>query len=199
MEDQHFSKENDYDIVHSIIQKELSFINLKSKTKLGSVESASCEAEENENEIRDDFHQPQNISERYELHHDNYFDDANDDTSYDITNDCALNNFIIKKDNQKIQASQSCKISFPLHLHQDLIHEKDYNLMKNKCLYNFQNSIDLLNNKPLSSTIYYQYLANNILTISSTSEGLDYFTKKLKTTSYNIIKIMLQEVRILIE
>lgn len=193
-----FSDDNDYDLVHSIIEKELSTISLRTENELSDAQTKNSESfavskgrKKMVTEVpRDDAQQPQINGESYDHHHDNYFDAE----GYSSSEGCATDNTKGIKENSKISISKSCKISFPLHLH-NIDEEKDALLMKNKSLSNFQNAIHLLNSKPLSSPIYYKYLANNILTISATSEGLDYFTKKLKVTPYIIIKGILSEVK----
>lgn len=187
-------EDDDYDLVNSIIEKELSAINLNRQTKMGEKNSSKMKALTFSS--KESCRGSKESCPEYDEHHDNYFDLENDDlSSSNNSKNCSSKSINTKPNNLKQMISHSCKISFPLSIHEHLDEEQASMLMKSKSLSNFLNAIDVLISKPLSSTIYYQYIANNILTISSAAEGLDYFTKKLKVTPYTIIKCMLNEVR----
>lgn len=195
----HLEDNDDYDLVNSIIEKELSAINLNRQAKFGENSSSKMKAKtfsskESYFGSKDVYLANSADQEEYDQHHDNYFEREEDLSSSSNSKNCSSKSINAKQTNIKQTISHSCKISFPMSLHEHLDEEQASMLMKSKSLSNFLNAIDVLVSKPLSSTIYYQYIANNILTISSTAEGLDYFTKKLKVTPYTIIKCMLNEV-----
>lgn len=194
-------EDNDYELVHSIIEKELSAINLNIETKQTEKKSKYTNAlifssKESCRGNKESCSKSFGNCKENNRHYDNYFNLGDDDkSSSKNSKTCSSNSLNTKQISLKHMISHSCKISFPISLHDHLDDEQALMLMKNKSLSNFLNSVDVLISKPLSSNIYYQYFSSNILTISSTIEGLNFFTKKLKVTPYTIIKCILNEVR----